>query len=120
MTIHKSIRVEGPAEIAFKLFCEQIGQWWPKGPSFGGKHATGMFIEGRVGGRFYQVYADGTEFEIGRYAERRVSLPRLDTQGARRGQSTLYAGVGAPTRRIRGLMLADRLLRDRCERRTRP
>ena len=66
MTIRKSIRVERPAEIAFKLFCEQIGHWWPKGPSFGGKQATGMFIEGRVGGRFYQVYADGTDFEIGR------------------------------------------------------
>jgi uncharacterized protein YndB with AHSA1/START domain len=66
MTIRKSIRIERPAEVAFKLFCERIGQWWPKGPSFGGKVATDMIIEGRVGGRFYQVYADGTDFEIGR------------------------------------------------------
>ena len=66
MTIRKSIRVERPAEIAFKLFCEQIGQWWPKGPSFGGKIPTDMIIEGRIGGRFYQVYSDGTEYEIGR------------------------------------------------------
>ena len=66
MTIRKSIRVERPADIAFKLFCEQIGQWWPKGPSFGGKIPIDMIIEGCVGGRFYQVYSDGTEFEIGR------------------------------------------------------
>ena len=66
MTIRKSIRIERPAEIAFKLFCEQIGRWWPKGPSFGNKVATDMVIEGRVGGRFYQVYDDGTDFEIGR------------------------------------------------------
>ena len=66
MTIRKSIRIERPAQIAFTLFCEQIGQWWPKAPSFGGKVPTNMIIEGRVGGRFYQVYSDGTEFEIGR------------------------------------------------------
>ena len=66
MTIRKTIHVQRPTEIAFKLFCEQIGQWWPKGPSFGDKHAIGMVIEGRVGGRFYQVYADGTDYEIGR------------------------------------------------------
>ena len=66
MTILKSIKVDRPPEISFKVFCEQIGQWWPKGPSFGGKILADMFIEARVGGRFYEVYDDGTEFEIGR------------------------------------------------------
>lgn len=66
MTIRKSIRVERPVEIAFKVFCEEIGQWWPKGPSFGGKVAREMFLEQRVGGRLYQQFTDGTEFEIGR------------------------------------------------------
>jgi Activator of Hsp90 ATPase homolog 1-like protein len=66
MTIRKSIRVERPPEVSFKAFCEEIGQWWPKGPSFGGKHLTDMFIEGRVDGRFYERHADGTEYEIRR------------------------------------------------------
>jgi uncharacterized protein YndB with AHSA1/START domain len=44
----------------------EAGRWWPEAPSFGGKAPTNMIIEGRVGGRFYQVDADGTEFEIGR------------------------------------------------------
>jgi len=66
MTIRKSIQVECPVEVAFTVFCEEIGQWWPKGPSFGGKHLTDIFIEGWVGGRFYERYADGTEFDIGR------------------------------------------------------
>jgi uncharacterized protein YndB with AHSA1/START domain len=66
MTIRKSIRVERSPEISFKVFCEEIGQWWPKGPSFGGKRLTDMCIEGRVGGRFYEQYEDGTEFDIGR------------------------------------------------------
>jgi uncharacterized protein YndB with AHSA1/START domain len=66
MTIRKSLRVERSVEIAFKVFCAEIGQWWPKGHSFGGKIMADMFIEGRVGGRFYELYADGTECEIGR------------------------------------------------------
>ena len=66
MTIHKSIRVERSPEISFKAFCEEIGHWWPKGPSFGGKDLANMVIEGRVGGRFYELYVDGTEYDIGR------------------------------------------------------
>jgi uncharacterized protein YndB with AHSA1/START domain len=66
MTIRKSIRVERPPQIAFRVFCEAIGEWWPKGPSFNGKHLTDMTIEGRIGGRFFERYADGTEYEIGR------------------------------------------------------
>ena len=65
MTIRKSIRVERSPEISFKVFCEQIGRWWPKGPSFGGKELADMIIERRVGGRFYERYVDGTEYQIG-------------------------------------------------------
>ena len=65
MTIRKSIKVERSPEISFKAFCEEIGQWWPKGPSFNGKILADMCIEGRVGGRFYELYTDGTEFDIG-------------------------------------------------------
>jgi uncharacterized protein YndB with AHSA1/START domain len=43
-----------------------MGRWWPKGPSFNGKLLTDMIIEGQIGGRFFERYADGTEYEIGR------------------------------------------------------
>jgi uncharacterized protein YndB with AHSA1/START domain len=66
MTIRKSIRVERPPEISFKVFCEEIGRWWPRGPSFGGKELADMTIEGQIGGRFFERYVDGTEYEIGR------------------------------------------------------
>ena len=66
MTIRKSIWVEGSQEISFRAFCEEIGQWWPKGPSFGGKDLKDMIIEGRVGGRIREIYADNSEYEIGR------------------------------------------------------
>jgi len=65
MTIRKSIRVERSPEISFKAFCEEMGQWWPKGPSFGGKDLADLRMEGRVGGRFYECYSDGTEYDIG-------------------------------------------------------
>ena len=66
MIIRKSIRVEQPRTITFRIFCDEISQWWPKGPSFNGKPLAEMVIEGRVGGRFYERYVDGTEYEIGR------------------------------------------------------
>jgi uncharacterized protein YndB with AHSA1/START domain len=62
MTIRKSIRVERAPEISFRVFCESISEWWPGG--FGGKDAK-LFMEGRVGGRFYERRADGTEYQIG-------------------------------------------------------
>jgi len=62
MTIRKSIRVERAPEISFRVFCEHISEWWPG--SFGGKDAK-VFMEGRVGGRFYERRADGTEYQIG-------------------------------------------------------
>lgn len=71
MTIRKSIRVERSPEHSFRVFCEEIGQWWPKGPSFRGKHLANMIIEGRRGGQLYEQYDDGTEYEIGRVTEYR-------------------------------------------------
>ena len=66
MTIRKSIRVERSPEISFRVFCERIREWWPKGPSFNGKVMTDMVLEGRIGGRFFERYADGSEYDIGR------------------------------------------------------
>jgi uncharacterized protein YndB with AHSA1/START domain len=62
-TIRKSIRVERAPEISFKVFCEEIGAWWPAG--FSGKDAR-LSMETRVGGRFLETRADGSEYEIGR------------------------------------------------------
>lgn len=68
MTIQKSIFVKRPLEAAFRHFTADIGRWWPlkEGMSFGGERAHELFMEGRVGGRFFERYVDGEEFEIGR------------------------------------------------------
>lgn len=63
MTIRKSIWVGREPDFSFKLFCEEIGKWWPGG--FGGPDAR-LFLEEEVGGRFYERRADGTEYQIGR------------------------------------------------------
>lgn len=62
MTIRKSISVERPLQIAFRVFCEEMDQWWPGGFGKGSK----VFIEGRVGGRYYERSPAGIETEIGR------------------------------------------------------
>lgn len=68
MTIRKAIRVERAPEVVFRVFTQEIGKWWPlkEGFSFGGDKAKDIFIEGRVGGRFFERFTDGTEFEVGR------------------------------------------------------
>jgi uncharacterized protein YndB with AHSA1/START domain len=68
MTIRKSIRVARSPEMAFRIFTQEIGRWWPlkEGFSFGGEKAKDIFIEGRVGGRFFERFTDGTEYEVGR------------------------------------------------------
>ena len=68
MTIRKSITVACSAEVAFRVFTAEIGAWWPlkQGFSFGRERAKDIFIESLVGGRFYERFTDGTEFEVGR------------------------------------------------------
>jgi uncharacterized protein YndB with AHSA1/START domain len=63
MTIRKSIKVARSPEVSFRVFCEQMSQWWPRG--YGGEESR-MFLEGRIGGRLYESRPDGTEYEIGR------------------------------------------------------
>ena len=67
MTIKKSIHVKRPVERTFRLFTEEIGKWWPlkEGFSFGGNRAADIFIESREGGRFFERFADGEEFDVG-------------------------------------------------------
>ena len=65
MIVHKSITVARPADVAFKIFVEEIQQWWPlESYSFLGPDAT-ITIEPREGGRFFQSSPDGREYTIG-------------------------------------------------------
>lgn len=63
MTIRKSIWVARPPAVSFKIFCDEMCDWWPGG--FNGKDSK-LCLEPTVGGRFYERKPDGTEYEIGR------------------------------------------------------
>ena len=62
MTIRKSIWLERTPEISFKVFSEDISEWWPRGFADGSK----LFLDRRVGGRLFERRPDGSEYEIGR------------------------------------------------------
>jgi uncharacterized protein YndB with AHSA1/START domain len=68
MNIRKSIAVRCPPEQAFRIFTREIRQWWPldRGFSFGRERAKEIFLDDREGGRLYERFMDGSEFEIGR------------------------------------------------------
>jgi uncharacterized protein YndB with AHSA1/START domain len=65
MIVHKSITVARPADVAFKIFVEEMQQWWPlEKYSFLGPDAT-ITLEPRAGGRFFQTSPDGREYTLG-------------------------------------------------------
>jgi uncharacterized protein YndB with AHSA1/START domain len=55
-----------PVEAAFRLFTEHARRWWPLAThSVGGEDAQACYLEGWVGGRFYEVQTDGSQSDWG-------------------------------------------------------
>ena len=63
--VTKSITVALDAAQAFRVWTEQIHAWWPPGHSMSGDPQTRVFIEGKVGGRFYERASNGDEHNWG-------------------------------------------------------
>lgn len=63
--VTKSIIVAQDAARAFQLWTEQIRVWWPASHSLSGDPTTQVFIEGKVGGRFYERASNGVEYDWG-------------------------------------------------------
>jgi uncharacterized protein YndB with AHSA1/START domain len=65
--IVKSVFVALPPQAAFHLFTEGASRWWPLAShSVAGDDAIACVLEGRVGGRFYEVNRSGGQAEWGR------------------------------------------------------
>ncbi len=75
--VRKSIRVQVPIERAFSVFVEQMEVWWPPAHHIGAKPFQSIFVEPRVGGRWYERDAEGNECNWGQV--RAWDPPRLVT-----------------------------------------
>lgn len=59
LSVFKSIRVKAPIERAFSVFVEQMETWWPMTHHIGDTPFVAIFVEPRVGGRWYERNAKG-------------------------------------------------------------
>jgi uncharacterized protein YndB with AHSA1/START domain len=65
--VRKTILVKAPQAHAFAVFTECLGDWWPlQSYHIGGQPAQTAVVEPRVGGRWFERAADGSECDWGR------------------------------------------------------
>jgi uncharacterized protein YndB with AHSA1/START domain len=64
--VRRSIEVEIPAAEAFELYTADVASWWVKEHFIGKEPFVDVVLEPKVGGRYYEVAADGTECDWGR------------------------------------------------------
>jgi uncharacterized protein YndB with AHSA1/START domain len=64
--VSTSIVVDAPAEVAFTVFTEDMGSWWPPDHHILQAPLASMVFEAREGGRVYDVGTDGTECQWAR------------------------------------------------------
>jgi uncharacterized protein YndB with AHSA1/START domain len=64
--VRKSVHVQAPIERAFSVFVEQMETWWPATHHIGKTPFEAIFIEPRVGGRWYERDAEGKLVDWGK------------------------------------------------------
>jgi uncharacterized protein YndB with AHSA1/START domain len=64
--VRKSIRVKASQTYAFEVFTEGLDRWWPRKASIGTAPMKTMVFEPRLGGRWYEIGADGSQAVVGR------------------------------------------------------
>src|SRR5215468_5378699 len=66
-SLSKVVSVKAPQEVAWRVFTEKMGTWWPLATHKIGKAAAvDAVIEPRVGGRWYERGEDGSTCDWGR------------------------------------------------------
>ena len=64
----KRVEVDVPLEEAFRMFTEELGSWWPMDThSIGEDEVSSVIVEGGAGGRIYERWGDGTEYDWARF-----------------------------------------------------
>ena len=65
-SVRKVVNVQAPQAVAWKVFTEQMGSWWPLSMyKIGKANAVDAIIEPRVGGRWYERGDDGSTCDWG-------------------------------------------------------
>lgn len=64
--VRKSVLVQAPVERAFSVFVEQMETWWPSTHHIGKTPFEAIFVEPRVGGRWYERNAAGEQCDWGK------------------------------------------------------
>ena len=65
--VRKTMSVSAPIEIAWRVFTEKMGTWWPLAHyKIGKANAVDAVLEPRVGGRWYERGEDGSTCDWGR------------------------------------------------------
>lgn len=65
-SVQKSVRVQAPREVAWRVFTENMGTWWPlENYKIGQAKAVDAVVEPRVGGRWYERGEDGSTCDWG-------------------------------------------------------
>lgn len=64
--VRHSIEVACPPDRAFALFTRRMGGWWPHTQTPAANPAVDVMVEPEVGGRWYEVDAQGTETQWGK------------------------------------------------------
>ena len=66
-SLRKVVSVQAPPAVAWRVFTEEIGAWWPLAThKIGAAKAVDAVIEPRVGGRWYERGDDGSTCDWGR------------------------------------------------------
>lgn len=65
LRVFKSVRVKAPIERAWSVFVEQMETWWPATHHIGKTPFEAIFVEPRVGGRWYERTAEGQQCDWG-------------------------------------------------------
>ncbi len=65
-SIRKMVQVQAPREVAWQVFTEKMGSWWPLAYyKIGRANAVDAVMEPRVGGRWYERGEDGSVCQWG-------------------------------------------------------
>jgi len=60
-SVRKVMSVKAPPEVAWRVFTERMGTWWPLAEyKIGKAKAVDAIIEPRVGGRCFDLVEDGS------------------------------------------------------------